>query len=75
MRRLDSILRLRHPNDRLYFLYPPDKARVFAEIARVLKPGGQFSICDIVVQDLPDALRDNAMLYSACVAGAISEQE
>ena len=51
----------------------PDKARVFSEIARVLKPGGRFSISDIVVEGLPDALRENATLYSACVAGAISE--
>lgn len=52
----------------------PDKPRVFSEIARVLRPGGRFSISDIVVQDLPEYLRDNATLYSACVAGAISEQ-
>jgi arsenite methyltransferase len=51
-----------------------DKARVFSEIARVLKPGGHFSISDIVVESLPDFLRENAALYSACVAGAISEQ-
>jgi arsenite methyltransferase len=51
-----------------------DKARVFREIARVLKPGGRFSISDIVVEELPDFLRENAALYSACVAGAISEQ-
>ena len=52
----------------------PDKARVFAEIARVLKPGGRFSISDIVVDDLPAILRDSAAAWSACVAGAISEQ-
>ena len=52
----------------------PEKDRVFSEIARVLKPGGRFSISDIVVEDLPGFLRDNAALYSACVAGAISEQ-
>lgn len=51
-----------------------EKARVFSEIARVLKPGGHFSISDIVVQELPEFLRENAALYSACVAGAISEQ-
>ncbi len=51
-----------------------DKASVFREIARVLKPGGRFSISDIVVEELPDFLRENAALYSACVAGAISEQ-
>jgi len=51
----------------------PDKPRVFSEIARVLRPGGHFSISDIVVEDLPQCLRDNVNLYSACVAGAISE--
>jgi len=51
-----------------------DKARVFSEVARVLKPGGHFSISDIVVESLPGFLRENAALYSACVAGAISEQ-
>ncbi|RJO65578.1 MAG: methyltransferase domain-containing protein [Myxococcales bacterium] len=53
----------------------PEKPRVFAEIARVLKPGGRISISDIVVQDLPDWVRENAALYSSCVGGAISEEE
>ena len=51
----------------------PEKDRVFAEIARVLKPGGQMLVSDIVVENLPDELRDNEFLYSGCVAGAISE--
>ena len=51
----------------------PDKAAVFAEIARVLKPGGEMLVSDIVVEDLPDWVRENKALYSACVAGAISE--
>jgi arsenite methyltransferase len=53
----------------------PEKHRVFAEIARVLKPGGRVSISDIVVSDLPDWVRADRALYSACVAGAISEDE
>ena len=53
----------------------PEKEKVFAEIARVLKPGGQVSISDIVVEDLPDWVREDAALYSACIAGAISEAE
>ena len=53
----------------------PEKAPVFAEIARVLKPGGQFSISDIVVDTLPDWIRESAAAWSACVAGAISEQD
>ncbi len=51
----------------------PDKPAVFAEIARVLKPGGQMLVSDIVVEDLPAWVRENKALYSACVAGAISE--
>lgn len=53
----------------------PDKSRVFAEIARVLKPGGRMRVSDIVVQDLPEAMRASAALYGSCVAGAISEEE
>lgn len=53
----------------------PQKDRVFSEIARVLKPGGQFSISDLVVRDLPWWARASSFLYSACVAGAIGEDE
>lgn len=53
----------------------PEKDRVFAEIARVLKPGGQMLVSDIVVENLPQALRDNRFLYNGCVAGAISESQ
>lgn len=51
----------------------PDKPKVFAEIARVLKPGGRLLISDIVVDDLPEWVRHNKALYTACVAGAIGE--
>lgn len=53
----------------------PDKPRVFAEIARVLRPGGQMRVSDIVVRELPEAVRKNAALYSSCIAGAISEED
>ena len=53
----------------------PEKPKVFAEIARVLKPGGRMLVSDIVVKDLPDGVRRNEALYAACVAGAISEDE
>lgn len=53
----------------------PEKDRVFAEIARVLKPGGQMLVSDIVVRDLPEWVRKDAALYSSCVAGAVSEGE
>ena len=51
----------------------PEKDRVFAEICRVLRPGGQMRVSDIVVESLPQWARDSDDLYSACVAGAISE--
>ena len=53
----------------------PRKELVFSEIARVLEPGGAFSISDIVVDDLPAWVRENRAAYAACVAGAISEGE
>lgn len=52
----------------------PDKQKVIAEIYRVLKPGGHFSISDIVLTgNLPDALRKDAEMYAGCVAGAIQK--
>ncbi|MFZ5571278.1 MAG: arsenite methyltransferase [Thermodesulfobacteriota bacterium] len=53
----------------------PEKARVFSEIQRVLKPGGQMLVSDIVVKNLPDWLRQNHQIYAACVGGAISEED
>jgi arsenite methyltransferase len=53
----------------------PEKPRVFREIARVLKPGGRMLVSDIVAEDLPEELRSVQALYSACIAGAISEPE
>ena len=53
----------------------PEKHRVFAEIARVLKPGGRMLVSDIVAQDLPEWVKESAVLYGSCVAGAISEAE
>lgn len=54
----------------------PDKKAVVREIFRVLKPGGHFSISDIVLQgELPDALKHDAEMYAGCVAGAIQKEE
>lgn len=52
----------------------PDKAAVFREMFRVLKPGGHFSISDIVINgELPDSWRGVAELYAGCVSGAIQK--
>jgi SAM-dependent methyltransferase len=51
----------------------PEKDRVFAEIARVLKPGGRMLVSDIVARDLPQAVLDSLELYASCIAGAIDE--
>jgi len=53
----------------------PEKERVFAEMMRVLKPGGQFSISDLVVEEKPDWLERVPGLYESCIMGAISENE
>ncbi|HET8810619.1 MAG TPA: arsenite methyltransferase [Flavobacteriaceae bacterium] len=54
----------------------PDKEKVFSEILRVLKPGGHFSISDIVlVGELPKALREDAEMYAGCVSGAVQKGE
>lgn len=54
----------------------PDKQKVISETYRVLKPGGHFSISDIVlVGELPEALQKDAEMYAGCVSGAIQKQE
>ncbi len=54
----------------------PNKDGVIKEIFRVLKPGGHFSISDVVlVGDLPDSLRNAAEMYAGCVSGAIQRQD
>jgi arsenite methyltransferase len=53
----------------------PEKERVFAEIARVLRPGGQMLVSDIVAEYLPPEIRSLPAAYSSCIAGAISEAD
>jgi SAM-dependent methyltransferase len=49
----------------------PDKRKVFAEMYRVLKPGGRFFISDIVLErEFPEPVRSSVEAYTGCVAGA-----
>lgn len=52
----------------------PNKDNVIKEIFRVLKPGGHFSISDVVLEgELPAKLRNIAEMYAGCVSGAIQK--
>lgn len=54
----------------------PNKPAVLSEIHRVLKPGGHFSISDIVlIGELPDDLRQAAEMYAGCVSGAVQKDD
>lgn len=54
----------------------PDKAAVFAEAARVLRPGGRLAISDIVTAtQLPEGVTCNASLWAACIGGAMQRDD
>lgn len=54
----------------------PNKTQAFAETFRILKPGGHFSMSDIVLAgNLPEELRKSAEMYAGCVSGAIQKEE
>jgi ubiquinone/menaquinone biosynthesis C-methylase UbiE len=54
----------------------PNKHKVFSEVFRVLKPGGHFSISDIVLEgEIPSKWKEVAELYAGCVSGAIQKEE
>lgn len=50
-----------------------DKAQVFKDILRVLKPGGRISISDMVhIKELPQSVLDDPNMYGTCVAGGMT---
>jgi len=54
----------------------PDKDKAFEEMYRVLKPGGQFCVSDIVLNgELPEKLKSIAELYAGCVSGATQKDD
>lgn len=54
----------------------PDKSRAFSETYRILRPGGHFSISDVVSDGrIPEKLLREAELYAGCISGAMEEIE
>jgi arsenite methyltransferase len=54
----------------------PDKDAAYAEIFRILKPGGRLAISDIaLLQSLPESLAGAARAWVACIAGAVPVDE
>jgi len=54
----------------------PDKAAAFGEMFRVLRPGGRFTVSDIVsVGQIPENIRNDMLEWAGCVAGALDKDE
>lgn len=54
----------------------PDKQKVFAEVARVLKPRGHMVIADIVTEkQLPENVVCNSTLWASCIGGASQQDD
>ena len=54
----------------------PDKARVFKEAFRVLKPGGRLMVSDIVLTgELPESVKNSIDAYVGCISGAMKRDE
>lgn len=56
--------------------HAPDKAAVYKEIYRVLKPGGRFVVSDVIAdRELPASVRNDPAAWAACYGGAIPEEQ
>ena len=53
----------------------PDKAKVFGEAYRVLKPGGTMLVSDLVSSGLPDEMRNDLASWAQCLGGTLEEAE
>jgi len=54
----------------------PNKVKAISETYRILKPGGHFSISDVVLNNnLPEGLKQDAEMYAGCVSGAILKDD
>lgn len=54
----------------------PDKAAVFKDAFRVLKPGGRLVVSDMVTRgELPRGIREDPELWASCIGGALLEDE
>jgi ubiquinone/menaquinone biosynthesis C-methylase UbiE len=54
----------------------PDKNRVIAEVARVLRPGGRFAVSDVIADpNMDDATKADMAAWTGCIAGALTESE
>ncbi len=54
----------------------PDKEKAFAEIFRIVKPGGHISISDVVLKgELPEAVLKASEMYAGCVSGALQKDK
>jgi arsenite methyltransferase len=54
----------------------PEKEKVFAEIFRVLKPGGHMVVSDIVaVGEIPEAIQNDMPSWAGCIGGAVPEKK
>jgi arsenite methyltransferase len=53
-----------------------DKSRVFAEAARVLRPGGRLTVSDVVADaDIDEATKADMAAWTGCIAGALTRAE